>query len=137
MLRYRPHHFLCTLGFQGHGYSEEFVRAFARIARDLERSPEGDATIIEVATEADAICEACPDRREKSCASAAKIEALDTAHARILGLKAGDRLTWGEAKARLARQMRQELFDEACAPCPWKSLGACETALKRLQGRSE
>ena len=32
MLEFRPHHFLCTLGFEGKGYSDEFVRNYYRYA---------------------------------------------------------------------------------------------------------
>jgi hypothetical protein len=51
----------------------------------------------------------------------------------ILGLKAGDRLTWGEAKERLKTKMTPELHHQACAPCGWRTLGVCESALRQLQ----
>ena len=58
--------------------------------------------------------------------------ALDAAHARVLGLSEGDRITWGEAKERIASHMTLEAFHEACAPCEWKALGVCEAALTSL-----
>ena len=39
MLKFRPHHFLCTLGFQGKGYSPGFVANFQAIA-DRLRGPD-------------------------------------------------------------------------------------------------
>ena len=45
MLSFRPHHFLCTLGFEGKGYSDAFTRNMAEIADALRaRGAVGDAT---------------------------------------------------------------------------------------------
>ncbi len=132
-LRFRPHHFLCTVGFEGKGYSEAFVENYQRIATGLRNSPDGDATVIEVVSETtDSICAPCPNRRGDLCETETRIRALDAAHARILGLKAGDRLTWGEAKMRIREKMNLENFESACAPCSWKRAGICERALRAL-----
>ncbi len=138
MLRFRPHHFLCTLGFEGKGYSNEFVRNYAAIAALLrETGAEGDSTPIRVEPAADSICTPCPNRDGQGCLSGEKISKLDHAHAQILGLNSGDVLTWGEAKALIRERMSLEAFHSACAPCSWKSLGVCETALKRLRDLDE
>lgn len=133
-IRFRPHHFLCTVGFEGKGYSEGFVANFARIAKELRELPGGDdikITVIEEAT--DSICEPCPNRRSNFCETEAKIRTLDSAHAQILGLNSGDELTWGEAKERIRKKMTDERFHAACAPCSWKKAGICESALARLR----
>ncbi len=122
---------MCTLGFQGKGYSEDFVENYLRIARDLRETSAGDEIVLEVAADTDSICEPCPNRREKLCTSEEKIRKLDRAHAAILGLSPGDRLSWKEAKQKIARSMTLEAFHEACAPCSWKALGVCEAALKK------
>jgi soluble lytic murein transglycosylase-like protein/outer membrane protein assembly factor BamD (BamD/ComL family) len=135
MLEFRPHHFLCTLGFEGKGYSDAFVQSFAKIADSLRRVPEaGDHIEILVVEAADSICQPCPNRQGQGCASEDKISKLDREHAAILGLKPGDRITWGQAKKLLAEKMTMAAFDRACAPCSWKSMGVCEAALKRLKG---
>ena len=59
MFRYRPHHFLCTLGFQGKGYSPDFVKNFSEIA-DVLRGEDGDEQLIKVIKNCDDICRACP-----------------------------------------------------------------------------
>ena len=55
-VRYRPHHFLCSLGFEGKGYSPEFTANMAAIVMGRVRAPQGDATVIEVADGFDDIC---------------------------------------------------------------------------------
>lgn len=132
IIRFRPHHFLCTLGFQGKGYSPAFVANYQMIVDTLRQS-EGDNILIHVVEKTDSICAPCPNKRDERCATQAKIDALDKAHAAILNIKVGDILSWGEAKKRIARQMTLEKFHTACAICPWKRLGVCEKALTELK----
>ena len=37
-LRYRPHHFLCSLGFEGKGYSDAFTANMEAIVMDTKSS---------------------------------------------------------------------------------------------------
>ena len=132
MLRFRPHHFLCTLGFEGAGYSPGFIREVAKIVDRLS-APNGDSTPIQVTTLTDSICRACPHRRGVRCHNEASIQALDGAHAAVLKLHPGQVLTWGEAKELLRTEMTAEHFERACGGCAWKRLGKCEGALARLR----
>lgn len=136
-LRYRPHHFLCTLGFQGKGYSDEFVRGFSSIAERLREAPGGDDESILVVEHTDSICAPCPNRRGEKCETEEKIQTLDRAHMSILGLVPGEEITWGEAKRRLASRMSLDTFEQACEPCAWKSLGVCRDALAALIRKSQ
>jgi hypothetical protein len=133
-LKFRPHHFLCTLGFEGKGYSEEFVRGYQLIADQLrKRGIEGDRTKVEVVESTDSICQPCLNRQGTRCATEEKIRALDEAHMKVLGIRGGDVLTWGEAKKKIAENMTVEAHHKACAPCAWRSLGLCEAALLKLR----
>lgn len=129
-LHFRPHHFLCTLAFEGKGYSEEFVQNYTQIVERIS-----DETEIQVVDSADSICAPCPNREGSGCIAGEKIGLLDEQHSLILGLKSGDEVTWGEAQKLIADQMRVEDFHRACAPCSWKSMGVCESALKKLKVR--
>ena len=131
-LRYRPHHFLCSLGFEGKGYSTEFTANMAGIVEGHLRAPNGPDTLIGVTFQADSICAPCPSRRGTGCESADKIAALDHAHAEALSLAEGDVLQWGEALERM-RALPTGILNEICAPCQWLALGMCEAALARLQ----
>jgi len=133
-IRFRPHHFLCTVGFEGKGYSESFVDNYVRVAHGLRETPDGDQTAIEVTSGTDSICEPCPNRRDDRCETESKIRSLDEAHAKILGIRAGDRLTWGEAKEKIRTKMTVEKLRAACAPCAWLKAGMCERALVKLKG---
>lgn len=134
MLKFRPHHFLCALGYQGKGYSDTFVANFDRISGQLKRGSAGDSTSIQVVSGSDSICAPCPHRRGESCSSEWKIKKLDDAHAEVLGIRSGDVLSWGEAKVLLKRKMTLETHDSICSPCSWKALGVCRTSLAELRG---
>jgi uncharacterized protein len=132
MIKFRPHHFLCALGFQGKGYSDAFIENFSRIMEHLN-GPYGDTHLIEVVEEADSVCEPCPERRGTLCTEQGKIARLDDEHRRVLDLKGGDRLSWGDAKERIASNIDIQTFEHICRECSWKDLGYCRTALIELR----
>ncbi|RBP95650.1 hypothetical protein DFO80_102188 [Rhodobacter sp. 140A] len=134
-LHYRPHHFLCSLGFEGKGYSDAFTANMTEIVIGRLRTAAGPGVEIEVTAGADDICAPCPARRGEGCDSAATIDRLDAAHARALGLRPGDRLNWGETLERM-RALPAETLNEICAPCQWLRYGMCRAALTRLQSGS-
>jgi len=127
---------MCSLCFQGKGYSDEFVENFFKIVNQL-REENGDDVEIEVVAETDDVCAPCPSRREKLCTKQVTIDQLDENHANVLRLKPGDVLTWGEAKQRIKEYMSLENFHQACAPCSWKSLGICEKILREHSGKHQ
>lgn len=131
-IKFRPHHFLCAVGYEGKGYAPGFVANFDKIIAQL-RGVNGDETVITVTKHTDSICAPCPHRRDLLCESQAKIEKLDNAHAEVLQIEDGDQMTWGEAQQRIIKNLTIEKFDQICAPCEWKKLGVCETALRKLR----
>ena len=131
-LRYRPHHFLCSLGFQGKGYSDAFTANMAAIVMGRLRAPQGDDVLIEVVPATDDICAPCPKRQGSLCAVQPKIDALDTAHAAALSLSPGDRITWRQAQARIRENVAPGALAMLCKGCDWLPYGICETALAAL-----
>lgn len=125
-VKFKPHHFLCTLAFEGKGYSPAFVSNYFKIIESLKNEA------ISVTFFADSICSPCPNKIGNACVTQEKIDRLDRAHAEILDLKEGDSLSWQDARKRLKKQMSLELFHRACEPCGWKALGICESKLKEL-----
>ncbi len=131
MIKFRPHHFMCTLGFQGKGYSQQFVDNYAAIASQLKTDPN---TLITVTSTLDDICHACPHQlTNKLCSSQTKIDKLDSAHQEILGLTEGQVISWRQAQELIKNHMTISQFHLACEGCEWKELGVCEEALKELK----
>lgn len=131
-VRFRPHHFLCALGYEGRGYSPAFTANMTAIVLGLLRAPGGEAVVIEVTGGFDDLCAPCPKNLGQACETQAKIDRLDGAHAAALGLKPGDQLSWGEAQARIRAAVPPGSLKTLCAGCQWAPLGLCEAALTRL-----
>lgn len=133
-VRFRPHHFLCSLGYQGKGYSDRFTANMSAIVLGRLRAPDGGRTVIEVAPATDDICAPCPRRRGTHCTEQMQIAALDARHAARLGLAPGDRLTWAEAQRRIRKRVHPDDLDQLCRGCGWLPLGLCKAALRALAG---
>ncbi len=99
----------------------------------LGKPDTGDEEPIQVVSGPDMICDFCPKLHGEACETQDVVEALDRAHAGILGLEEGQVITWGEAKRLLAEHMTPRAFDEACKPCGWKPRGLCEKVLQELR----
>lgn len=137
VITFRPHHFLCSLGFQGKGYSDGFTANMAQIVDGTLRATDGDDTLIEVTGATDDICAPCPKRRGTLCTEQAKIAALDARHARALGLFVGSRLSWGDAKRRIVKRVPPGSLETLCTGCQWLELGLCEKALSDLHATAK
>lgn len=131
-LTFRPHHFLCALGYRGKGYSDAFTANMTQIVTNGLFANGGDHTLIRVRAAADSLCTPCPKRRGEGCTNQAEIDALDGRHAAALNLKHGDVLTWGQAKMRIREKVRPDDLDTLCKGCKWLELGLCKSALSDL-----
>jgi hypothetical protein len=131
-IRFRPHHFLCALGYQGEGYSNAFTANMTDIVDGRMKAPGGEDTRITVTFVADSLCTPCPERRGLGCVKINTIKLLDERHAKALGLRNGDCITWGEALRRIKANVKPGSLSTLCQNCQWLSLGACEAALERL-----
>ena len=129
MLKFRPHHFFCTLGFTGKGYSADFVTNFWAIKNKLKKD---DLTKIKVVKVSDDICALCPNASKTSCVEEEKIKKIDNAHKIELGIKIGDILSWKEALFKMSKINTIKLH-EMCEGCSWRELGVCQSSLKELK----
>ena len=131
-ITFRPHHFLCALGYQGKGYDDAFTENMDKVIADGLHQDGGENTLITVTRQADIICGPCPHRRGQGCASQEKIDKLDNRHAERLNLVDGEILSWCEAKERIAANVKKGDLSTLCEGCQWLELGLCEDALSRL-----
>ena len=134
-IKLRPHHFLCVLGFQGKGYSPAFVKNFRRVIERLGM----EHARVEAAAGADDVCAPCPNNDAGTCrpggeSDEPRIRALDVAYERTLDLRPRETMTWADARRMIAAKVSDEAFERNCAPCSWKQLGYCKSALQKLRG---
>lgn len=133
MLRFRPHHFLCSLGYQGKGYSTQFTANMDGIVFGQLRASADQDTLIEVVEVSDDICTPCPHRRGENCDKPDKIAELDRRHAERLGLQAGQVIGWQEARERIRKRVAPPDLDIICEGCEWLEAGMCKQAVAKLR----
>lgn len=120
-IRIRAHHLFCMQGFQGYGYSSEFVANMSLVLESIKTSPSGH---LELVSECDAICVSCPHKKECSLSDsflALKIRKMDQLVLEKLGM---EEKTVGEAK-ELFRLVNTKLknpsdIEEVCGSCRWR-----------------
>ena len=126
VVRLRPHHLLCTQGYSGKGYSDDFVAGMDWVTKQLRENADA---LVEITFSTDSICEACPSKYgEGLCRDDDKVLHYDTCVREILDLKEGiysyhellDRLDIfliaGNGDDRLCR---------ICGDCNWYPVSAC------------
>ena len=126
-IHFRPHHFLCTMNFQGKGYSMGFVRNYKKIVSHIQKNPDSKISIVK---EIDSICIPCPNRIKNKCTEQSFITLLDQRHAEAFDFKPGDAITWRDALIRIAQRVTLPIFHTICEGCSWKSLGICEQGVQ-------
>lgn len=135
-IKMRPHHLLCSLCFEGKGYSPAFVKNFWHIVEQLrhDRNNENDAPVfIEIIRKNDAICKACPHQRGDICKDEGGIiKQLDDAHANALGLCEGDILSWKDAIYKIKATIDIETHYQICKACRWREFGICKKHIENL-----
>ena len=116
-LALRGHHFLCTLHYQGAGYSNGFTDNMTAVCQGIVAR--GTSTV-SVAAMADPICTACPSLQPdgQSCEYQASVMRRDKALLDAMGWTPGQVLGMEAAHlAVLAR--RDELMADVCTDCEW------------------
>ncbi len=129
MLRLRPHHFLCILGFRGLGYDATFTNNMKQVVDRYFRGEE-----VEVVEGLDDICAKCPHNSTQGCSLFGEnVARLDRKVASLLGLHFRERYASRELLERIAEKIDVETFRELCGGCPWRTLGYCEEGLLQLK----
>ncbi len=120
ILKIRAHHLLCIQGFQGYGYSEDFVKNMIEIIKNIDSNPES-----EIITECDIICSYCSHNVEGVCQkkpdSAQKVKNMDMRILRKLQLKDGIRGRVKDFLSLANTKFRNiSAVQDICGDCDWK-----------------
>ena len=120
-MRIRAHHILCMQGFQGYGYSRNFIDNMSNVIVEIESDPELSVEVIEGA---DAICVACLHNKEGSCLRTEradeKARKRDSQVLEKLGLKNGDRIRAKDIFQLTQTRLRCSDIQQICGDCDWK-----------------
>ena len=121
-MKLRPHHLLCTQGYSGKGYNEEFVENMTRITTYLRY----DANpLIEIVFTTDDICSKCPRKLgENLCESNEKINGFDGKVVSYFGIEE-KQYNYRELTQEINSKMTIEMMNDICGECEWYPKSAC------------
>ena len=121
MRRLRGHHLVCLHYYDGEGYDEPFIKNLEEV---LELAGKEGVRAVEGADE---VCGPCPWRDGAACTYSAaadgEIRQMDTRALELLGLKAGDEVSWKSLRETGALIFR-EWYRLYCFACSWRPV--CE-----------
>ena len=130
----RGHHLLCVHGFQGMGYSPEFVKKMTEIVAAI-RDEQIDFSI-KVVDELDETCIVCPHSRKGIC-NAPKanefVQGLDRKILTHLQIEKNHLYRKEELVSLVAEKVTPDDLDFLCEGCSWLSYGVCKEGIKALR----
>ncbi|MCL2438043.1 MAG: DUF1284 domain-containing protein [Coriobacteriia bacterium] len=122
ILRLRPHHLLCTQGYEGKGYNQEFVRNMTVIVSRLRNE---DSTPIKLVFTTDSICDKCPKKVAAGiCEKDLKVKMMDKKVMDCFNLEE-DNYSYQEVIKKINKGMTAAMLDDICNDCSWFLESAC------------
>ncbi len=133
-MKLRPHHLLCTQGFEGKGYSQDFVTNMKKYVQLMRHDPGFEITLTETA---DDLCSHCPNLKCKlkdpdrtdtlyySCVDDSKVIRFDKAVIKLFNLKPGETYNYLWLIKKINREMTEEKMRGICGDCSWFNNSAC------------
>ena len=122
-MKLRPHHLLCTQGFQGKGYSEDFVSNMKHYVKQMRENPDFRVTITD---ETDDLCSSCPNKlSQKSCRDDEKVLLFDKNVLDLFEIKSGETYSYQSLIRIIDENMTAEKMKRICGDCSWFKVSAC------------
>ena len=122
IIKLRPHHLLCTQGFSGKGYSDDFARNMTATTTHLRHD---SAAEIEIVFTTDDICKCCPRMvRDGICANDDKVKRIDGKVTAYFGVPEG-RYVYSDIIREVRRGMTRDMLEDICGECEWYAYGDC------------
>ena len=130
MIKLRPHHLLCTQGFNGKGYSADFVENMTAITSRLRSDFD---VMVEIVFSTDDICSRCPHMLgENLCQSNEKVNRFDAKVIAYFGIEEKGYI-YKEIVHEIHTKMTQTIMDDICGECNWYAVSDCQ---KKILGET-
>jgi len=128
MVKLRPHHLLCFLGFRGLGYNDHFTQNFSKIRSKILKNPE---LRLKLDIQPDDICKNCPELINGLCRSNDKVSKKDEFLLTFFNTR--------EISVKNAYQkimvLEESKFIALCQDCEWYPLGFCLEGFRNLKNK--
>lgn len=122
-MRLRPHHLLCTQGYSGKGYSNDFVQNMTAITNSLRTDK---SVAVDIVFSTDDICEKCPQKLGTDfCSDNCKVKEYDRKVIQYFALEE-KRYFYQDLIQEINVQMTEAILSDICATCSWYPVSACK-----------
>ncbi|MCL2620428.1 MAG: DUF1284 domain-containing protein [Defluviitaleaceae bacterium] len=122
-MKLRPHHLLCTQGYEGKGYSEDFVENMDAITSHLRNSRDA---MVEIVLSTDDICNKCPLMiGEDLCETNEKVKTMDRKIVNYFGIEEKNYI-YNQIINKINTNMTTTIMDDICGDCGWYATSACK-----------
>lgn len=128
VFKFRPHHLVCNLCFQGKGYSTKFVENFSAI--NLALAANLSAKNIRIVDGVDDICSCCPKNKAGTCTDENLVSILDDSYRALLHLATNEIISLQDVQAKIKQQLSISHFHTTCGECSWMPL--CKPIIKKI-----
>ena len=113
----RPHHGMCIQFYKGKGYSSDFTDHMGKVIKGFADAP---GQLVQLMSETDIICEACPNNEAGICTSQDKVERYDEEVLKACGILEGERVPYEDFKALVKERIIDTNHRSAiCGDCSW------------------
>lgn len=121
-VRLRPHHLLCTQGYSGTGYDNNFKAHTDEIVHRLRTEEHTPVTLV---FSTDELCSACPNRLgEDHCRTNEKVKAFDRKTVECFHLEEKSYI-YQDVVDKIHQMATPEIMDYICGDCSWYPISAC------------
>lgn len=111
MIHLRPHHLLCTQGYSGKGYDENFVAHMNEVVHELRNVP---GTRIMLTFSTDTLCSCCPHKEgEDLCDTQEKVKRFDRKTIEYFGLEEKE-YVYQDLIREIDEKMTSEMLADIC-----------------------
>lgn len=125
-MKLRPHHLLCTQGYNGKGYNETFINNMNQKVTILRNSKPVE---VEIVFGVDDLCKCCPYQTDKrTCVTQEKVQAMDSKIVEYFRLEERNYIYW-ELVQEINRQMTEEKMKDICGQCNWYPISTCKNKI--------
>ena len=125
-MKLRPHHLLCTQGYSGRGYNEDFVENMTSITTRLRND---DNVVVDIVFSTDDICGKCPRMIGNDlCVSNEKAKCFDQKVIDYFGIEEKSYI-YQDILREINAKMTTDMMDDICGDCEWYPISACRKTI--------
>lgn len=125
-MKLRPHHLMCTQGYSGKGYDDDFVNNMDIVTNELRNNKN---CTIELVFSTDDICKYCPNMIDINlCKTNTKVNSIDKKVVEYFNLEEKS-YNYNDIVNYIKNNITTDIMDDICKECNWYSMSKCRAIM--------